>query len=493
MNPKGFHVVIEDAETIFKECSKPLFDVLFLGHAPLTNPAIGVQTWLNSDTKYYAVSASIIISSKIKLQFDLAPLIFDQLEKKFRSRRISDYLFILNEMDEAELSLERRVNINIVNSVRKTSEQILISLGENASIIRKSFSTLGAFSKDLQKFASVIEMVVNSIYEVSGLKAPDTTLYLRLMSSQAKDDLFNLFEKGESREEIDKESLRHSIIMAKPNVSFDEIGGQSEAKEEMEMLALGLKHPEQYKRWGTSLPKGIMLSGPPGNGKTLLAKAFATVVDADFLNIDITDVVSKWYGVAEHLMKAVFEIVAESKNRSIIFFDEVDALASIRNTSHEATQKIVAIMLKSLDGIMPLSNVMVIGATNRIEAVDPAFLRSGRIDKIIEIKNPSYEGCKEIFKIHALKAEKLARKPLFEFVNWNEVPLIVENFSGADIAEIIRRILENKVRKELRGETITAVSQEDILKEIQRYKISKTIKGKTISGFRGSDTKGQSE
>ncbi|MDO8523102.1 MAG: AAA family ATPase [bacterium] len=482
----AFKVTIEDIETIFEEVLRPPMQGVFLGQAPLNKPALNIRMYINSDSDHYAVWAIIPMSMKGRVD----ELILEKLHKKLKSRKVADMLFVLNEKDEAEISIEWRKTPAVKGIVNFPAQNMLIiSMGESASLVRKSLTTLAGFSKELNRFASFVELTINNLYAVLLSKAPDITLYLRLMKTPDPEDDDDYFEDGRpQREEFDAKALKKRIMMEKPNVAFSEIGGQPKAREDMEMLALGLRHPEIYKKWGTKLPKGILLTGPPGTGKTLLAKAIATAVDGIFIKVDVADIGSKWVSVGEKMMQEVFNIAKKSRKFAIILCDEIDALASNRNDSHEANQKIVAVLLKNLDGLESMPNVMVIATTNRIESVDPAFLRPGRIDKPVAVLMPNEEGRKEIFNIHAGKAEKMAGRRLFEITDWPDIASKATGFSGADIAEIIRRVTEAKVRLELKGGQTSAIGpviHEDVLEEIRRFE-PKTKGSKQIRGFRAN-------
>lgn len=482
----AFKAIIEDIETIFEEVSRPPLQSLFLGQAPLNQPALGIRTFLNSDGEHYAVWTMIPISAESRIDES----ILKNLQKKLKCGRVSDTLFILNEKNEAEISVEWHHSPVMKGMVNLPAQNALvISMGEAAGLVRKSLITLAKFSVELNYFAAFVESTVNDFYAALWGKAPDVTLYLRIMKTPEPDDNEDDFEDNRPRrEEFDIKALEEKITMRKPDISFSEIGGQPKAREEMEMIALGLRHPEIYKKWGTRLPKGILLYGPSGTGKTLLAQAIATAVDGNFIKVDVADIGSKWVSVGEKMMQEVFNIAKKSKKFSIILCDEIDALASNRNDSHEANQKIVAVLLKNLDGLDSISNVMVIATTNRVESVDPAFLRPGRIDRRVAVFMPDADGRKEIFNIHAGKAEKVAARKLFEIADWSDIAAKTQGFSGADIAEIIRRATEARVRLELKGEAgfePGPVITDEVLKEIRQFE-RKTTGTKQIRGFRAN-------
>ncbi len=252
-------------------------------------------------------------------------------------------------------------------------------------------------------------------------------------------------------------------------VSFDEIGGQADAKREVMKLCSALKNPERYKKWGTKIPHGICMFGPPGNGKTLLVKALASACNVLFYNENFSKLLSKWYGESEKNINNLFERV--KKEGGIIFFDEADALGSSRSDvqAHEITRRVVNILNINMDGLVDSDNIIVIFATNRLENMDEALLRAGRIDRWISVPVPDRKGRAEIFNIHMKKSEIAATRKLFKDLNIEEILNITENLSGADIAEIVRRTLEEKVILEEKGLKPDIVSTSDIILEIEKY------------------------
>jgi len=188
---------------------------------------------------------------------------------------------------------------------------------------------------------------------------------------------------------------------SKPTLSYEDIGGLTEVIQKLrEMVELPLQHPELFEKLGIDPPKGVLLHGPPGVGKTLIAKAVANETNAHFITINGPEIMSKYYGESEQRLRSIFR-EAEEKAPSIIFIDEIDAIAPKREeTTGEVERRVVAQMLASMDGIGGRGQVIVIAATNRASAVDPALRRPGRFDREIEIGVPSAEGRHEILLIH---------------------------------------------------------------------------------------------
>lgn len=204
--------------------------------------------------------------------------------------------------------------------------------------------------------------------------------------------------------------------MGKAGVTYEDIGGLKEELQKVrEIIELPLKYPELFKRLGIEPPKGVLLHGPPGTGKTLIAKAVANEIGASFFTINGPEIMSKFYGESEQRLREIFE-EAKQNAPSIIFIDEIDSIAPKREeVTGEVERRVVAQLLTLMDGLEERGQVIVIGATNRIDAVDPALRRPGRFDREIEIGVPDREGRFEIFQIHT-RNMPLEPKYLREFV-----------------------------------------------------------------------------
>ena len=229
------------------------------------------------------------------------------------------------------------------------------------------------------------------------------------------------------------ESTSEEVPAGIAYITYEDIGGlDHEIQQVREMVELPLKHPELFKRLGIDPPKGVLLRGPPGCGKTLLAKAVANESRAHFISINGPEIMSKFYGESEKKLRSLFK-EAEEKGPSIIFIDEIDAIAPKReNVSGEVERRVVAQLLALMDGLESRGRIVIIGATNRPNAVDPALRRPGRFDRELEIKVPGETGRLEMLQIHTRKM------PLNKSVNLREVARITHGFVGADIASLVR-------------------------------------------------------
>ncbi|MEN6342760.1 MAG: CDC48 family AAA ATPase [Methanospirillum sp.] len=232
------------------------------------------------------------------------------------------------------------------------------------------------------------------------------------------------------------------------DVHYEDIGGLGRELDQVrEMIELPLRHPEIFERLGITPPKGVLLYGPPGTGKTLIAKAVANEVDAHFLTISGPEIMSKYYGESEGNLRQVFEEATENAP-AIIFIDELDAIAPKReDTKGEVERRVVAQLLALMDGLKGRGQVVVIGATNIPDAIDPALRRGGRFDREIEIGIPDTKGREEIFKIHT-RGVPLS-KDIVENDRLKAYAETTHGFVGADIALLVKEAAMHALRRVL--------------------------------------------
>src|SRR3989475_3523837 len=261
-----------------------------------------------------------------------------------------------------------------------------------------------------------------------------------------------------------------------PSITYEDIGGiRNEVGRVREMIELPLRHPELFKRLGVEAPKGVLLHGPPGTGKTLLAKAVANETNANFYIIGGPEIMSTFYGESEEKLRNIFE-QAEKNAPSIIFIDEIDSIAPKREESGELERRIVSQLLSAMDGMSSRGKVVVIGATNRINAIDPALRRPGRFDREIEIGVPDRNGRLDILQIHT------RGMPLAEDVDLKRLADVTHGFVGADLEALakeaairaLRRILPEinleaeKIPVEVLNKIIVRMSDfQEALKEVE--------------------------
>ncbi len=228
------------------------------------------------------------------------------------------------------------------------------------------------------------------------------------------------------------------------SVTYDDIGGIGETiKQVREMIELPLKHPVLFQRLGIDPPKGVLLHGPPGTGKTLLARAVANESEAEFFHVAGPEIMGRHYGESEQKLREVFE-KAQNSSPAIIFFDEIDSIAPKREqVTGEVEQRVVAQLLTLLDGLEPRQNVVVIGATNRVDGIDEALRRPGRFDREIVIGVPDGDGRRQILEIHT------RGMPLGEDVDLESMARQTYGFVGADLAALCREAAIEALRRNL--------------------------------------------
>ncbi|MBN2488515.1 MAG: CDC48 family AAA ATPase [Methanosarcinaceae archaeon] len=255
-------------------------------------------------------------------------------------------------------------------------------------------------------------------------------------------------------------SAMREIMIEIPNVTWDDIGGVESVKCLLkEAVEWPLRNPESFRRIGVEAPKGVLLYGPPGTGKTMLAKAIAHESDSNFITAKGSDLLSKWYGESEKRIAEIF-IRARQVAPSIIFLDELDALAPVRGSAvgePQVTERIVNQLLSEMDGLEELRGVVVIGATNRPDIIDPALIRPGRFDELILVPVPSEESRRKIFMVHTRKMS------LADDVNIDALVRNTDKFTGADIASVCNKAGRFALREDIMAEK---VDQKHFLKAI---------------------------
>ena len=244
--------------------------------------------------------------------------------------------------------------------------------------------------------------------------------------------------------ELSPQAIEVQELEKIPQVTYEDIGGIGNAISKVrEMIELPLIHPELFDKLGVDPPKGVLLYGPPGTGKTLLAKAVANESRASFLSINGPEIMSKFYGESEKQLRAVFE-EAEKNAPSIIFIDEIDAIAPKREeVTGEVERRVVSTLLSTMDGLKSRGKVVVIAATNRPDAIDPALRRGGRFDREIEIGVPNRKGRKEILQIHT------RAMPLTKDVNLDEWADVTYGYVGADLEALAKEAAMSALRRVL--------------------------------------------
>lgn len=405
----------------------------FFENESLPSPMKNITSVMKGGEKFYKNFCEISYNEPDDQSFfEINSLMHDNLSRKYDVHENESELVVMDD----------DINYGISSSDDHPGLTGIYSRG----ILKKP--EMESLSIDIPVFFDITSTVVNSFYDFLGKE-----LNVLLVPKYTGQRVFVVKqEKGSGKSEAKEWK-----------VTFDDIGGCEEAKNELRRISYCIDNPESSWKWGVGNPRGIILYGPPGTGKTLLAKATANEINASFYPVRISDITSMWYGQSEENMAEIFEN-ARDTNPSIIFFDEIDALGMKRDGSHEATGRIVATMLSEMDGMDDCSGVLVMGATNRLPAIDPALLRSGRFEKKIEVPLPDSDSLADIYRIK-LRGRNVAGKMQYKAIAEKS-----DGMSGADVDYVIRRAAEMKIDEEMRGRKPGKISTKDILRSIDIFR-----------------------
>jgi transitional endoplasmic reticulum ATPase len=249
--------------------------------------------------------------------------------------------------------------------------------------------------------------------------------------------------------EVEPSAMRE-VLVELPKITWDDVGGLDDPKQKVkEAVEWPLSSPQKFDRMGIEPPKGVLLYGPPGTGKTLMAKAVANETNANFISVRGPQLLSKWVGESEKAIRQTFR-KARQVAPTVIFFDELDSLAPSRGNEvgNNVSERVVNQLLTELDGLEEMGNVMVIGATNRPDMIDPALLRSGRFDRLVFIGEPEQEGREQILKIHTRNS------PLAPDVSLREIAEITDGYVGSDLESIAREAAMVALREDEEAEEV---------------------------------------
>ena len=362
--------------------------------------------------------------------------------KKIAKKEIVEETIYLEKKSTENIKLDNASSSDSLKRLEKENRIIsdnLSRLEEESLMLREMFSNANNELTNLKKPALLVAKIVSRIDEYKVIiKLPNGNKFYCYVSKEIGKiysgdsvlvDQKTLNVVGQIHLDVNEE-VEKFVIIDKPKENWEEIGGlEEEIREVKEVIELPLKKPELFREIGISPPKGILLHGPPGTGKTLLAKAVAHSTNATFIEVVGSELVQKFIGEGAKLVKEIFTL-ARKKSPAIVFIDEIDALAATRmdtGTSGEReVNRTFMQLLAELDGFKALDDVKIIGATNRLDILDNAIIRPGRLDRLIEIKLPKEDSRHEILKVHT-KNMNLKR------VNLKKISQETEGFSGAEI------------------------------------------------------------
>ena len=375
---------------------------------------------------------------------------------------------------------------NIIDSIMYSYSTSSNPYEEENRILKETVSRL---KEEIERFKAS-PLMVCEVREIFGntaiIKIPNGNQFLVNISNDCEKlksgDLFLVEQKNLTiirKIPITRRfNVEKFVIVDKPTITWEEIGGlEQQIQEIKEVVELPLKKPELFKKIGITPPKGVLLYGEPGTGKTLLAKAVAASTNSTFIEVVGSELVQKFIGEGAKLVKEIFEF-ARKKAPAIVFIDELDALAAKRievGTSGEReVNRTFMQLLAELDGFKSLDNVKIIGATNRKDILDSAVLRLGRLDRLIYIPIPNKEARLDILKIHS-KNMSFDKK-----VNMELLTIRMEGFSGAEIKASCTEAGYFAIR-----DSRTFVTKEDFLKAIEKVKQEEKSEGEDYFGMFG--------
>ncbi|WP_153800488.1 ATP-binding protein [Foetidibacter luteolus] len=290
---------------------------------------------------------------------------------------------------------------------------------------------------------------------------------LRTPSAGAFNDDFEFDDDDDFA--FDDEAGKPNFLMEKPDLKFEDVGGMEQVKREIAMKIIQpLKNPDLYKAFGKKIGGGILLYGPPGCGKTYLARATAGEINAGFINIGLHDILDMWMGNSEKNLHAVFEF-ARKNAPCVVFFDEVDALGASRSDLRQSSMRhVINQFLAELDGVHGKNDgVLVLAATNAPWSVDSAFRRPGRFDRIIFVAPPDEQGRVEILKQH------LKNKPV-EPIDINAIAKVTDGYSGADLQAIVDIATELKLEESFTKGSVEKITSKDLQKAVKQHRPTTT-------------------
>ncbi|MBI2666486.1 proteasome-activating nucleotidase [Candidatus Woesearchaeota archaeon] len=336
---------------------------------------------------------------------------------------------------------KKQTSLSKLEEENQYIQQTLVKVLEETSALREMFNAANNELQNLKKPALIVAEVVQVMQDKAIIRLPNANKFFSHISRTVKDlrsgdnvlvdqKSLNVVEKVNTSSNFDVERF---VIIDKPKETWEKVGGLPEQiKEIKEVIELPLTKPELFEKIGIQPPKGVLLHGPPGTGKTLLAKAVAQSTNATFIEVVASELVQKFIGEGAKLVKEIFDY-ARNKAPAIVFIDEIDALASVRmenGTSGEReVNRTFMQLLAELDGFDCMDKVKIIAATNRPDIIDPALLRPGRLDRLLEIGLPDEKGRSEILNVHTQKMN-------LKKVKLDELAEQMENFSGAEIKAV---------------------------------------------------------
>jgi ATP-dependent 26S proteasome regulatory subunit len=377
---------------------------------------------------------------------------------------LADLLFKLKRFDESEIEFQEVLNFQQDNSKAKFGLATIYFEKGNFSVCNVVLEEL-IQQKNASEEVYVLHMMALIEEKLFTEAVSVYQEYQREHPGFVHMDLEEKLKIHSGSSEADDMDISDLMgFMSKPDVNFSHVGGMDVVKKEIEMkIIFPLKHPEMYKAYGKKTGGGILLYGPPGCGKTFIAKATAGEVNAQFISVGLNEILDMWIGNSEKNLHEVFER-ARAYAPCVLFFDEIDALGASRSDMRQsAGRHLINQFLLELDGVESNNDgVLVLGATNSPWHLDPAFRRPGRFDRIIFVPPPDDAARESIFKL------KLENKPLDQ-IDYSKIIKLTKEYSGADIEAIIDIAIESKLHESMKIGIPQPIQTKDILNAINKH------------------------
>lgn len=376
---------------------------------------------------------------------------------------LADTLLTLNRLEEAEIEYSTLLKISNDNKVKVGLATVFFKKGSYSAcnvileeVIEKGTNDIGVYTlyaKGLLKEHSITK----AIEAYKKALAIDPKYFDEELDNQLR-------QRGSN--EVAEEQLDNRFLQ-KPNINFNDVGGMEAVKKEIELKIIKpLLHPELYKAYGKKIGGGILLYGPPGCGKTFIAKATAGQVNAKFISVSLNDILDMWIGNSEKNLHEIFEL-SRKNTPCVLFIDEIDALGASRSDMKQSSGRhLINQFLQELDGIDSTNEgVLIIGATNTPWNLDPAFRRPGRFDRIVFVPPPDVTTRESILRL------KLNNKPTGT-IDLQSIAKKAENYSGADIDAIIDIAIEQKLESSFSDGIPKPLETNDLLNALKKHKPS---------------------
>ena len=392
-------------------------------------------------------------------------------------KHLAETLLKASRLDEAEKEYKELLAITDTNELKTSLAKVFYLKGEysQCNVILEElihsgysdFNILILHAKALLKehsIAKATDIYKRALSMNPGFKDEDLDKELRMPSAMMKDD--------------NEEEGFESPFIQKADITFEDVGGMTNIKKEIELKIIRpLQHPELYKAYGKKTGGGILLYGPPGCGKTYIARATAGQVHARFISVGLNDILDMWLGNSEKNLHKIFEI-ARQNTPCVLFFDEIDALGASRSDMKQSSGRhLINQFLQELDGLDGNNEgVLILGATNAPWHLDTAFRRPGRFDRIIFIPPPDTDARESILKL------KMRNKPI-EAIDYKSLAAKIENYSGADIEAIIDIAIEEKLEESFKDGIPKPLNTKDIINALKKHKASTSEWFSTAKNF----------